>query len=278
MKKDYHALPSQDITAIFDALKNNSKYEQYNFEVKKGGNSVDEGQLCGMLNSEGGLIIVGIEEIMPKGSGYNLCPISDLKAENGKIKTQIEKLMHDNLDVANIIKTCCIVEPFSYEGGTYLIVKVNPSDVGFVFDGRVYYKIKENKDHFETRKEIIDFMGKIGDYSTFVYKINSFKVKLSKISQDSTVWIYLPSFEIEEIRNIIGNKSIYVQTKIDITTFMENLMDLQMAIQFLENSKHGSLLPITATALNVMIKKISKKDATTVLNETIDALDKISAS
>lgn len=178
MKKDYHALPPQEITAIFEALKTNNKYEQYNFEVKTSGNGVEERQLCGMLNSEGGLIIVGIEENMPKGSGYTFHPISDLKAENGKIKTQIGKLKSDNPDVENIIETCCIIEPFYYGSEVYLIIKVNHSDVGFVFDGRIYYKIRENKDYFKTRKDIIAFMGKTGDYSTFVHKISSFKSKL----------------------------------------------------------------------------------------------------
>lgn len=288
MKKDYHALSLEEITAIFEALENNSKYEQYNFEVKKSGNSVGEGQLCGMLNSEGGLIIVGIEEIMPKGSGYNLCPISDLQAENGKIKTQINNLKRDNPDVETIIETCCIIEPFNYKGQVYPIIKVNHSDVGFVFDGRIYYKIKENKDYLKTRRDIIAFMGKTGDYSTFVHKITSFRSKLIKIrdclKRTDIKWEYLSSSDIDEINNIIGLRSGYIQTKINITLLTENLMDLQNAIKYIEQNVRSStkggidFSSMMAPSLIKFMKELRKKDATTVLNETIDALDKISAS
>ena len=287
MTKDYHALPPQEITAIFEALNGNNKCEQYNFEVKKSGNSIDLGQLCGMLNSDGGIIIVGVEEKVPIGSGYNFHPIRDLQAENGKINTQIGKLKQDNSDIADKIDTCCIIESFSYNGGDYPIIKVNHSDVGFVFDGRIYYKIKENKDYLKTRNDIVAFMGKTGDYSTFLHQISSFRNKLVKIRDcmkrtpsDLTVE-YLSSSNIEEINKIIGLKSDYIQTKINITLLTENLMNLQNVIKYIETGSPRGAIDFTsmmAPVLNKFMDALRKKDATTVLNDTIDALEKIYAN
>ena len=168
----------------------------------------------------------------------------------------------------------------------YSIVKINPSDAVFVFEGRIYYKLRENKDYLKTREDIVAFMGKIGDFSTFVYKITSFKSKLVKIrdnlqaTSSDSMCEYLSSSDVEEMQKIIGSKSDYIKTKINIKLLTENLTDLQNVIKYIE--KYGSdgtvFSSMMASGLNTLMEKFRKKDATTVLNETIDALEKISAN
>lgn len=91
---------------------------------------------------------------------------------------------------------------------------------------------------------------------------------------------YLSSSDIEEIKIIIGSKSDYIQTKINITSLKENLTDLQNVIHYIEKYGRGSteFSSMMASALNILMEKFRKKDATTVLNETIYALEKISAN
>ena len=115
MQRDYQNISHKDIQDIFQLLEKNGKLEQYYVEVKKSGNAVDEGQVCGMLNAHGGLVIIGIEELKPLGSGYTFHGITDLKDELGKVATQLNNLKKQNKKLDRLIDSLCICEQFTYQ-------------------------------------------------------------------------------------------------------------------------------------------------------------------
>ncbi len=256
MKRNYHSISTTELNAIFGALKNNSKVEQYDLEVKKSGNSIDLGQICGMLNGEGGIVIIGIEEKNPRGSGYNFLPISNVQDENGKIKTQIINLKEYNSEVARLIDIACIFDPFLYEEGNYIVLKINSSNAGFVFDGRFYDKKAESKNYLKTRQEILEFIEKTKDFESFVASVSLFEKKLTSLRhhihanryktnniKQENQFNHLESSEIKVVIDLLLSKRIYLARVPCFDKLVENLKTLSNFIGYIEDNATESHSP-----------------------------------
>jgi len=274
--KDYHALSYNEIASLFESLKANGKFEQFDFEVKKSGNSINEGQLCGMLNSKGGLVIIGIDENPLEITSYNFTSVQDVQTEIGKIKTQINKIKQNNEGLENLIDMSCIIDPFEFEGKQYVLIKINPSEAVFVYEGRIYNKTNEAKGYETTRKEVLSFVEKMKDYDMFLNKIKSFREKLIRLRENingeaGDVVEYIESTEFNEIKNLLEEKSNHLLKIIPLNNLIENMRNIKDIISHIErNPTVDKFYLYMANMITAFDKEFENK-----LDETINCLEKI---